>query len=92
MFGEPAELYHLKADPRENYNLYGDPQYRDVVERLDRELKDFFLTFANEKYDPWRGGTGKAILMYTDKNDRFIAEFPHWRPPVVEKQTPFSDL
>jgi arylsulfatase A-like enzyme len=92
MFGEPAELYHLKADPRENYNLYGDPQYRDVVERLDRELKDFFLTFANEKYDPWRGGTGKAILMYTDKNDRFIAEFPHWRPPVVEKQIPFSDL
>ena len=92
MFGEPSELYHLKADPRENYNLYGDPQYRDVVERLDRELKDFFLTFANEKYDPWRGGTGKAILMYTDKNDRFIAEFPHWRRPVVEKQTPFSDL
>lgn len=56
------------------------------------ELDEFFLRHADERYDPWRGGTGKAILMYTDRNEQFEAEFPDWQKPVTEKPAPFSDL
>jgi len=49
-------------------------------------------TYAIEKYDPWRGGTGKALLMYSHKNDRFVAEFPDWQPPIVEALPRFTDL
>jgi len=92
MFGEPTELYHLKADPQEFTNLYGDPQYVEISQNLENELDDFFNSYAKEKYDPWRGGTGKAILMYTNKNERFEAQFPNWQTPAVEAQVPFSDV
>jgi arylsulfatase A-like enzyme len=91
LFGEPRELYNLTADPAENINLLGDPKYAEVSQRLDAELDEFFLSHANEKYDPWRGGTGKAVLMYSDRNERFEAKFPNWQPPVAEKLVPFSD-
>jgi hypothetical protein len=91
MFGEPSELYHLSVDPNENYNLFDNADYQQVAEELDGELSQFFLTHADERFDPWRGGTGKAILMYTDKNDQFIAQFPNWHPPVTERLEPFSD-
>jgi hypothetical protein len=91
MFGEPSELYHLKDDPREYRNLFGDPGFDAVVDRLDGRLDDFFLRHADERYDPWRGGTGKAILMYTDRNEQFEAGFPNWQKPVTEKLPPFSD-
>ena len=32
------ELYDLKEDPNEQYNVYHDPAYRDVVKRLTRKL------------------------------------------------------
>jgi arylsulfatase A-like enzyme len=91
LFGGPSELYNLKDDPEENRDLYGDPRYLDITDALDSELDDFFRRYANEKYDPWRGGTGKAILMYSDRNERFEAQFPEWQAPTVEKLTPFRD-
>ena len=91
MFGEPYELYNLAADPQENENLYGIADFRDIAQQLDNELDAFFLLHATPEYDPWRGGTGKALLMYSDKNDRFIEEIPDWHPPSVEMLTPFSD-
>ena len=91
LFGDPPELYHLAADPNENENLAGDAKYADVIARLDAQLTEFFLTYADEKYDPWRGGTAKALMMYNDKNEQFVAEFPDWRPPVIERAAPFSD-
>ena len=33
------ELYDLKNDPHELKNVYGDPQYADVVKELKAELK-----------------------------------------------------
>lgn len=92
MFGEASELYDLKADPNEYSNLYGNPQFAEITRNLDKELDGFFLNYAAEKYDPWRGGTGKAILMYSNKNEPFEAQFSNWRTPVVEKLKPFSDL
>jgi len=92
LFGDPPELYHLATDPHENENLAGDANYADVIARLDAQLTEFFLTYADEKYDPWRGGTAKALMMYNDKNEQFVVEFPDWRPPFIERTTPFSDL
>jgi arylsulfatase A-like enzyme len=92
MFGEPTELYHLKSDPNENDNRFGDPEYAEIAAQLDKEIDEFFAKYANVEFDPWRGGTGKAILMYSDNNERFEAAFPTWRKPFIEKLVPFSDL
>lgn len=92
MFGEPSELYDLRNDPEENSNLFGDARYAEITLQLDGELDQFFLQTANEKYDPWRGGAGKAVQMYSDKNDQFESGFPGWHLPEVETLTPFSDL
>lgn len=91
MFGEPSELYHLKSDPDENNNLFGNPEHAEIVASLNSDIDAFFAKYANIEFDPWHGGTGKAILMYTDKNERFAAAFPNWRKPYVEKHAPFSD-
>lgn len=91
MFGEPSELYHLKTDPQENSNVLGNPENVATAAMLSEKIDAFFLQHANPVYDPWRGGTGKAILMYSDKNERFEAAFPDWRKPFVEKHRPFSD-
>jgi arylsulfatase A-like enzyme len=34
------ELYDRKKDPNEMNNVYDDPQYADVVDRLHKELKE----------------------------------------------------
>jgi arylsulfatase A-like enzyme len=91
MFGEPSELYHLSVDPNEDRNLFGGAAYKQIAAELSDELDEFFLTHADERFDPWRGGTGKAILMYMGKNGRFSAQFPNWQPPVTERLEPFSD-
>ena len=91
MFGEPSELYQLSVDPNEDRNLFGGAAYQQVVTELNDELDEFFLMHADERFDPWRGGTGKAILMYMGKNERFIAQFPNWQQPVTERLEPFSD-
>ena len=92
LFGDPPELYNLAADPGEYENLAEDPKYASVISRLDARLSEFFVEYADKKYDPWRGGTAKALLMYNDKNEQFVAEFPNFAPPSIEKATPFSDL
>ncbi|MGI9222547.1 MAG: hypothetical protein ACR2QS_16085, partial [Woeseiaceae bacterium] len=91
LFGEPSELYNLKADPSENYNLADDENYAAIAARLSTDIDTFFDQHANPAYDPWRGGTGKAILMYSGKNERFEAAFPDWRAPFVENLDPFTD-
>jgi arylsulfatase A-like enzyme len=91
MFGEPSELYNLKTDPQENINLIADPEHAQLAAQLGEEIDTFFLEYADPAYDPWRGGTGKAILMYSDRNERFEAAFVDWRKPFVERLEPFSD-
>jgi arylsulfatase A-like enzyme len=92
LFGEPSELYDLKADPQENNDLIANPEFQGIARRLGAELEQFFQRYANPKYDPWRGGTGKGLLMYSDKNADFKKQFPEWQPPLVEALAPFTDL
>ncbi|NKB69396.1 MAG: sulfatase-like hydrolase/transferase [Candidatus Latescibacteria bacterium] len=39
-----GELYDLEADPWEMTNLYFDPQYREVVEGMQRDLLNWLIT------------------------------------------------
>ena len=34
------ELYDMKADPHEMHNVYGDPAYREIQDRLTTQLRD----------------------------------------------------
>ena len=54
------ELYDIQKDPEQDHDLYGNPEYADVVSGLDRRLTQFFDTYSNAKYDLWRGGTVKG--------------------------------
>ena len=90
LFGDPPELYDLNADPGEYRNLAADPEFADVLADLDTRLTEFFSKYSEEKYDVWQGGTAKALLMYNDKNEQFEKTFPNFKPPAIEKATPFS--
>lgn len=35
---DPPLLYHIKRDPGERYDLSGDPQYRSVGGRKEKEM------------------------------------------------------
>ena len=54
------ELYDIQKDPEQQDNLYGNPDYAEVVSELDRRLTQFFDTYSNAEYDLWRGGTVKG--------------------------------
>ena len=46
------ELYDLKKDPDELQNVYGDPEYADVVKRLKAELKRLREKYKDETGEP----------------------------------------
>jgi arylsulfatase A-like enzyme len=54
------ELYDIRKDPEQQNNLYGNPDYAEVISELDGKLTQFFNTYSNADYDLWRGGTVKG--------------------------------
>ncbi len=66
----PHELYDLKNDPGERFNLFGQPRQAEIQSRLKRRLQVFFKRYADPKYDLWHGGRSKARLLTAD-------QFPH---------------
>jgi arylsulfatase A-like enzyme len=54
------ELYDMQEDPGQHRNLYGNPDYSEVISELDRRLTGFFGTYSDVNYDLWRGGTVKG--------------------------------
>ena len=85
------ELYDMTNDPGETTNLIDDSAYADVVADLDARLVAFFSAYADPTFDVWNGGTGKALVYYGRRNQKFRDAFPDWREPFVEKQTAFRD-
>lgn len=59
----PWELYDLKHDPFEKFNLYGQPMHVEVQQELKQRLEAFFRQTADPKYDLYRGGRSKASLL-----------------------------
>jgi arylsulfatase A-like enzyme len=56
----PLELYDMKKDPRERFNLYGQPGTEARRAELAKRLDDFFARYADPQYDIWKGGRSKA--------------------------------
>lgn len=87
----PDELYDLAKDPGETRNLADDPAHAAVIGSLGAQLTAFFERYADPRWDVWRGGTAKAVLVYGNRNGRFAGHFPGWTPPVTVKSMPFRD-
>lgn len=56
----PYELYDMKADPMERFNLYGQPNTQATIANLASKLEAFFARYADPQYDLWKGGKSKA--------------------------------
>ena len=56
----PFELYDMKRDPHERFNLFGQPGLEEVRANLSRRLDAFFNRYADPQYDIWKGGRSKA--------------------------------
>jgi len=56
----PFELYDLTKDPRERFNLFGQPGTDAKRAELARRLDAFFSEYADPQYDIWKGGRSKA--------------------------------
>lgn len=56
----PYELYDVRKDPRERFNLYGQPGMEARQAALARQLDAFFARYADPQYDVWKGGRSKA--------------------------------
>lgn len=87
----PNEFYDMVNDPGETTNLIGDPAYANVIAEMDKRLDAFWAAYADPKFDVWTGGTGKALVYYGRRNQKFRDAFPDWREPFIEKQTAFRD-
>lgn len=91
LFGAPSELYNLVEDPDETTNVAGVDDYAEILVSLDAVLESFFSDYSVPEYDPWNGGSAKALMMYNDKNEAFEARYPDWQAPSIEKKDAFSD-
>jgi len=56
----PFELYDMETDPRERFNLYGQPDQAERTRALAARLDSFFQRHADPQYDVWHGGRSKA--------------------------------
>lgn len=56
----PNELYDMKRDPHERFNLFGQPGTEAKRDELAKRLDAFFRQYADPKYDMWNGGRSKA--------------------------------
>jgi arylsulfatase A-like enzyme len=56
----PGELYDMKQDPHERFNLFGQPGHKQRQQALATRLDGFFEEYADPQYDIWKGGRSKA--------------------------------
>lgn len=56
----PGELYDMRNDPRERFNLFGQSQHAAQQKQMAAKLDAFFEQYADPQYDIWKGGRSKA--------------------------------
>ena len=69
----PHELYNLKTDPGENYNLYGQDKYENISIEMRDQLQCWFAEYVNPELDGARQGVtgaGQIDLADTRNNGR----------------------
>lgn len=59
----PHELYDMKTDPGERFNIYGQPRQVETQQDLRRRMNEFFDRHADKQYDLWHGGHSKTHLL-----------------------------
>jgi arylsulfatase A-like enzyme len=64
----PHELYDMRADPQERFNLFGQPGLEAQRTELQQQLAAFFDEYADPQYDIWKGGRSKARRVTADAN------------------------
>ena len=72
------ELYDIQNDPGQEKNLFGNPDYADVISGLDKRLTRFFDTYSDAQYDLWRGGTVKGTTESTQVYKSLYGD--QWEP------------
>ena len=72
------ELYDMQTDPGQEDNLYGNPDYDEVVTQLDSRLSQFFDTYSAAQYDLWQGGTVKGTTESTQVYKSLYGD--QWEP------------
>jgi arylsulfatase A-like enzyme len=58
----PFELYDMRADARERFNLFGQPGTEAKRAELAGRLDKFFATYADPRFDRWKEGRDAAKL------------------------------
>ncbi len=71
----PGELYDMKNDPQERFNLFNQPSHAGIQRQLAARLDAFFQKYADPKYDIWNGGISKA------RRHHASPFHPDYRPP-----------
>lgn len=66
----PNELYDMQGDPDEKKNLIDDVAHAAEREKLEKRLKEFFVTYLDPKYDLWNGGISKARRITNDNDGK----------------------
>jgi arylsulfatase A-like enzyme len=56
----PNELYDMKNDPSEKFNLYGQEKTAETQKEMGARLEKFFGEYVDPQYDVWHGGRSKA--------------------------------
>ena len=60
----PHELYNMKSDPQERFNLFGQPGSESMCAELQQKLEAFYTQHADPQYDVWHDGRSKAKLIH----------------------------
>jgi arylsulfatase A-like enzyme len=56
----PFELYDMRKDSQERFNLYGQPGMDTPRAALAKQLDEFFAAYSDPQYNIWKGGRSKA--------------------------------
>jgi N-sulfoglucosamine sulfohydrolase len=75
------ELFDTEADPHEIKNLAGDPQYKDVLERMRAECRRWMTSI---------GDTGLILEPEFDELKRPGGEWQRAAPPAVTESVPMT--
>lgn len=63
----PSELYDMKNDPHERFNLFGQTEHATIQAEMIGKLEAYFDKWADPEYDIWNGGRSKARRLVPDE-------------------------
>ena len=72
------ELYDMQLDPGQHSNIINNSNLAGLVQKLDKQLDEFFGRYSTQAYDLWRGGTAKGSVIRPAMFQSLYGE--DWRP------------